>query len=252
MSDPIFEALLTQASIKVNRMINKGKNLEESVKAVSAAMWLNENETSALFERAKKELPSKVEAPQEIKEDDVVVEAAEILPESMYFDTLEEVEQATGVLMHKGIAWGSKGTNADGNFLQFESQAHLEKAHEALKRRWDFVDNNPRKVAVMEFDNLQDYEKVLEFISKQGLMVEFEERDGDSLDEDLSVIEGMIREQTREATKASKNGFIPPEIMAAPVRSYKARPKEGRLDLTTLDVYEGRSRRLSRIRRRWR
>ena len=255
MTDIVFEALLAEASIKVNFLMKKGKSLDESVSRVARMMALTETETVELTERAKKAPPAKEEPqalPQEVKEEEAVAEATTSLPESLYFGSLEEVEQATGVLMHKGIAWGNKGSDGQGHYLQFESQTQLTRAHEALKRRWDFVDNSPRKVAVVEFDNLGDYEKVLEFMSKQGLMVEFDDREDLPLDEDLSVIEGMIREQTREAEKAAKDGFVPPEVMEAPTRSYRARAKEGRLDLSTVNVYEGRKSRHARIRRRWR
>lgn len=255
MIDIIFEALLAEASIKVGKLINKGRTLEESLAKVSKAMELTEAEAAELAERTKKDPPKKVEPKaktQEVKEDEILETKASDLQESLYFGSLEEVEQATGVLMHKGVAWANKGTDGSGHYLQFESQVQLEKAHGALKRRWDFVGKTPRKVAVVEFDNLQDYEKVMEFMNKSGLMLEFAEQEGDSLDEDVSIIENMIREQTKEAEKAAKDGFIPPSVMEAPARSYSARPKEGRLDLTGIDIYEGRKSRHARVRRRWR
>lgn len=253
MSDIIFEALLAEASIKVGRLVNKGRSLEESVAKVAKVMELTEAEASELAERTKKDPPKKAEPKiEKVKEEEVLESKTSDLQESLYFGSLEEVERATGVLMHKGIAWGSKGTDGSGHYLQFESQTQLEKAHGALKRSWDFVDKTARKVAVVEFDNLQDYEKVMEFMNKSGLMLEFAEQDVDGLDEDVSIIENMIREQTKEAEKAAKDGFIPPSVMEAPARSYSARPKEGRLDLTGIDIYEGKIRRHARVRRRWR
>jgi hypothetical protein len=254
MTDIIFEALLAEASIKVGKLINKGRSLEESIAKVAKTMELTEAEATELAERAKKDPPKKAEPKpkvEEIKEENLDSKPQDV-NESLYFGSLEEVEQATGVLMHKGIAWGSKGSDGSGHYLQFESSAQLEKAHGALKRRWDFVGKTPRKVAVVEFDNLQDYEKVMEFMNKSGLMIEFADHEGDSLDEDVSIIENMIREQTKEAEKAAKDGFIPPPVMEAPARSYSARPKEGRLDLTGIDIYEGKKSRHARIRKRWR
>lgn len=255
MKDIIFEALLAEASIKVGKLVQKGRSLDESVARVAKLMELTESETAELSERTKKAPPVKKEKPEpkeEVKEEEISDSAPKGLAESLYFGSLEEVEQATGVLMHKGIAWGSKGSDGQGHYLQFESQAQLEKAHEALKRRWDFVDNHPRKVAVVEFDNLLDYQKVLEFMNKSGLMIEFDDKSGDQLDEDLTVIEDIIKEQTREAEKAAKDGYIPGEVMEAPLRSYRARAKEGRLDLSGVNVYEGRTARHARIRKRWR
>lgn len=257
MNDVIFEALLAEASIKLQKLVNKGRSLDESIARVSKSMELTEAESAELAERAKKDPPKKDEPKpkaQEVKEEEVTEAEtkSQDIQESLYFGSLEEVEQATGVLMHKGIAWGSKGTDGSGHYLQFESSEQLEKAHGALKRRWDFVGKTPRKVAVVEFDNLQDYEKVMEFMNKSGLMIEFAEQEGDSLDEDVSIIENMIREQTKEAEKAAKDGFIPPAVMEAPARSYSARAKEGRMDLTGLDIYEGKKSRHARIRKRWR
>lgn len=254
MSDIIFEALLAEASIKVGKLMNRGRTLEESVAKIAKSMELTEAEATELAARTKKDPPKKAEPKpkvEEIKEENLDAKPQDI-NESLYFGSLEEVEQATGVLMHKGIAWGSKGSDGSGHYLQFESSAQLEKAHGALKRRWDFVGKTPRKVAVVEFDNLQDYEKVMEFMNKSGLMIEFADQEGDSLDEDVSIIENMIREQTKEAEKAAKDGFIPPAVMEAPARSYSARPKEGRLDLTGIDIYEGKKSRHARIRKRWR
>lgn len=255
MADIIFEALLAEASIKVSKLVRKGKSLDESIKHVAKAMELTEAEATELAERTKKDPPKKPEpkaVAQEVKEEEITETPNSDLNESLYFSSLEEVEQATGVLMHKGIAWGSKGTDGSGHYLQFESKVQLEKAHDALKRRWDFVGKSPRKVAVVEFDNLQDYEKVMEFMNKSGLMIEFAEQENESLDEDFSIIENMIREQTKEAEKAAKDGFIPPAVMEAPARSYSARAKTGRLDLTGIDIYEGRKNRHARIRKRWR
>lgn len=250
MSDLIFETLLSEATDKVARMIKRGKSLDESVAQVSTKMALTVKESAELTERAKK-LPPRDEpkVAETIKEDD---SPRGDLPESIYFGNIEEMEQATGILMHKGVAWASKGSDGSGNYIQFESADQLNNAHAALKRRWDFVESSPRKVAVMEFDNLSDYEKVLEFVTKQGLMVEFDGRDDMNLDEDVSVIENQIREQTRAAAKASKAGFIPEAITEMPVRSYRARTKEDRLDLKTIDIYEGWKSRFARIRRRWR
>lgn len=254
MKDIIFEALIAEASIKVGKLVRRGKSLDESVSSVAQEMELTEEEAAELTKRTKK-APPKTKAKEtpksEIKEE-TIEEEESLLPESLYFGSLEEVEQATGVLMAKGIAWGSKGSDGSGHYLQFESQVQLEKAHGALKRRWDFVDKKPRKVAMVEFDNLADFERVLEFMNKQGLMIEFDQNDDISLDEDLSVIDEMINKQTLEAEQASKDGFIPPEIMTRPVRSYSARVKEDRLDLSEINVYDDRKIRRARIRRRWR
>jgi hypothetical protein len=251
MTDIIFQALLSEATDQVARMIKRGKSLDESVSKVSKSMELTVEEATELSERAKK-LPHKADPiPGPFIEEKKPLTIA-ALPESIYFNSLEEMEQATGVLMSKGVAWASKGNDVSGNFIQFEGVDQLNSAHSALKRRWDFVDSSPRKVAVMEFDNLSDYEKVLEFVTKQGLMIEFDGNDELNLDEDINILENQIREQTRAAAKATKQGLVPEAVSSLPSRSYRARGKEERLDLKTVDIYEGWKSRFARIRRRWR
>jgi hypothetical protein len=100
-----------------------------------------------------------------------------------------------------------------------------------LKRKFDFAEHGNRRVGVVEFDNLADYSKVMEFMKKQGMMIEC--RDMGPLDEDHDLQEKMVTE-------------IEGTIM--PPRNYAAMPKGTGGEF---NVVEDQSARSVVVRKRW-
>ncbi len=169
--DIIFETLLKEAEKRVKKLVRQGRERKEAVKEVADDMNLDAPEADELEIRVDDTPAAEMPAPADLSPDANVIT----------FKGAEEVEQAAGILMYKKIGWRIKSTNPA--FISFESPSELVEAKDALKRRWDFLENANRTVASIEFDNLDEYNKVLEFIKKSHMVVEL--GDAASLSEDI-------------------------------------------------------------------
>lgn len=159
MKDIVFETLLLEAEKKVKTLVKKGKGRKEAAKEVALEMDLTGDETDALVDRVVDTPAAAMPAP------------ADLAPEAnvVTFKDPEEVEQAAGILMYKNIPWRIKSSNPC--FISFDDEKILKEAKDALKRRWDFLEDHERTVATIEFDNLDEYNKVLDFIRRSNFTV---------------------------------------------------------------------------------
>jgi hypothetical protein len=169
--DIIFETLLLEAEKRVKKLVRKGRERKEAVKEVADEMNLDSDEADELEVRVDDAPASEMPAPADLNPEANVIT----------FKGAEQVEQASGILMYKKIAWRIKSANPA--FISFDSPSELLEAKDALKRRWDFLEDANRTVASIEFDNLDEYNKVLEFIKKSHMIVEL--ADTDNLSEDI-------------------------------------------------------------------
>lgn len=170
----VLEALLEEAEYKVREKVKKGKKQDEAIKEVSDDMELADNESNALqniFDKPVTPLST----------------ADNPYPNSIYFNDPSDINSAVGVLMYNNIPWDSKGVDEQNPYVQFSNQDSLSKAMSALGRKWDFINNKQDNVATISFDNVSDYKKVLDFIMKTGMFVNFDTAEG--LDEDVGQIE---------------------------------------------------------------
>lgn len=171
MTSIIFETLLAEAEAKVKKLVKKGSSRKEATDKVAEDMDLTFNEVDELTNRIDalpvEELP----------------EPADMNPtaNTLNFKSPEEVEQAAGMLMFKQIPWRMKSTNPC--FISFDSPQILTEARNTLKRRWDFLENENRTVASISFDNLDEYNKVVDFMRRQGFTVDADS--SDMLGEDI-------------------------------------------------------------------
>ena len=170
----VLHALLEEAEYKVREKIKKGKSQGESIKEVSSDMKLENDETEELENIFNN--PSKPVATEDNP-----------YPNSIYFNDPSDINSAVGVLMYNNIPWDSKGVDTDTPYIQFNDQESLSKAMNSLGRKWDFVNNKQDNVASISFDNVSDYKKVLDFILKSGMFVNFSDSQG--LDEDVNQVE---------------------------------------------------------------
>lgn len=169
----IRDVLLKEAEELIRERVKKGDKLDDALNEISDDMELTDDESNDLnniFIEPEKPL-STPDNPY---------------PNSIYFNDPDDVNSAVGVLMYNNIPWDSKGYSDD-NYIQFSDQKSLEKAMTSLNRKWDFIDNNRNNVATISFDNISDYKKVLDFINKSGLFVNFDS--STELDEDVSLSE---------------------------------------------------------------
>jgi hypothetical protein len=237
----ILEALLTEAEEKVMRKIKRGKKKSAAIDEVAADMDLTSDEIIKFKDR----VSSKIIPAEPLALDVPPVDSASALvntPSSdcIYFENAEEADQAAGILMYKGIPWKSKDSANNKPFIQFDDKAGMDEAHEALKRRWDFVESSDRKVAVVEFDNLSDYERVVEYMHKQGMLVDF------GGDHELS-------EDAMEVVRSSKGkGKLKEEDVTASDNSYTAINRSKRSEREDVNVWDNRSQRVAKTRKRWR
>jgi hypothetical protein len=250
MKDLIFESMIIEASARVSKLTRKGKSLNEAIALVAEDMELNSPEVKELETRAKKAPKPKV------VEDEVDLDAAvadledeestsETPDNTICFANDEELESALGVLMYKGIPWVSR----DATSVTFMTPDHVREAHEALKRRWDFVNNDERTVAVIEFDNLDDYAKVVDFIASKRMMVV--KGSNDELIEDADQAQAAADADYKKAKKAAKEAGLPDPEAPSKNMSYNAVHKDAILDAKSLDVLYDDSARCLRVVKRW-
>lgn len=182
----ILETLINEAEHKIRTKIKEGTDVGVAITEVADDMELDKSEIEDLqtiFREPKKALATK-DNPH---------------PNSIYFKNSDDVDSAIGVLMYNNIPWESKDEDS---YIQFNDQDTLEKAMKALNRKWDFIDNKRNNVATISFDNISDYKKVLDFINRSGMFINF--------DEDVK-----LDKEDDDTSKEDNNG-----------RSFKSEPKK--------------------------
>jgi len=251
MNDLIFKTMIAEATARVTKLNRQGKPLSEAIQIVAEDMDLNKPEVEELKTRVKKAPKPKV------AEDEVDLEAAmddfdcddadvqESKDNTIAFDSDEELETAMGVLMYKGIPW----THRDITSVSFMTPDHVRQAHEALKRRWDFVNHDERTVAVIEFDNIEDYQKVLDFIASKRMSVLPGSNDELARDMDQELAEAEA--DHKAAKKAAKEAGLPTPEAPAQNMSYRALHKDKLTDIAELDPATDNSARCVRVVKRW-
>lgn len=251
MNHLITEAILAEAQFLLAEKTITGVSLDEAIREVASELHLDRKEVSALRERAKKvPTPKPVVEDDEVDMDDLMGDmdgekTPEVSGDAIHFNSPDELETAVGVLMYKGIPWVSKTQDS----IQFADATDVGKAHDALKRRWDFVNQDERTVAILEFDNLEDYQKVLDFIASKKMTVLKGTNDElvDDMDQALAEAEAAHKKAKKDA---KEQGIEAPE---APLQSisYKALHKDKLTDVSSLDALYDNTARCLRIVKRW-
>jgi hypothetical protein len=258
MKDLIFETMLAEASFRLAEKTITGIDLEEAIHEVSSELHLDRNEVKELTERSKK-APTPAPTYPVAEEDNALDmdslvgdmgddEEAELESSEanqISFDSEDELETAMGVLMYKGIAW----TNRSGKTITFGNADDVSSAHDALKRRWDFVNLQQRTVAVLEFDNLEDYAKVLDFLATKNMTVL--QGDLKELDNDVELEIAEAEETHKRDRKAAKDAGLPAPEEVSQDMSYKALHKDKLIDPKSLDVMYDAGHRALRVVKRW-
>lgn len=232
MSDIIFETILHEATSQVSKLVKTGVAIDEAISHVADDLMLTVTETEELKVRAKKApTPKVIETEVEDEEVlDVEADVSPIIQENTIVFSADTIDTAVGVLMYKGIPW----IHRDGNSLTFASADDVAKAKEVLKRRWDFVSANQRKVATIEFDNLEDYMKVLAFMDSKR-MTAIVNYGGDELDNDLDLELAEAELIHKKAKKDAKEAGLPAPEKLTTSMSYTALNKDTAIDLSSLD-----------------
>jgi len=251
MKDLIFEALVTEAQFRVAEHTIKGVELDEAINEVAREMALEESEVEELTSRTKKQPSSKpVREDDELDMSELVGDMGDESTDdhadnAIFFGSSDELETAMGVLMYKGIPWISKGED----HVVFQDASFVTKAHEALKRRWDFVNKDERTVAILEFDNIDDYNKVLDFIASKNMTVLKGSNDelAADLDQELSEAEAAHKKAKKDAKETGQP--VPEE--PAQSMSYTALHKDKLTDVKALDAAYDNTARCLRIVKRW-
>ena len=176
----IFESMLSEAISQVENRCIKGAEIEEAIQATIEELHLSFDERAALAERAKKASTLVHEAPAEDllvadPEVDEPTSAATASGNAMHFGSEDDLDAAAGMLMYKGCPWKTKCKDGGQLLIEFDDVDTLQEAMDILKRKFDFVEHGQRRVGVVEFDNLADYGKVMEFMKKHGMMIECRE-----------------------------------------------------------------------------
>lgn len=254
MSNLIFEALVAEAQFRVAEHTIKGVAVDEAISEVAREMELVSEEVAELTTRVKK-----VTSPKPVQEDEV--DMGDIVSDmdddsqapddeasadnTIEFGSDEELETAMGVLMYKGIPW----VNRTSTSVTFMTPDQVRDAHEALKRRWDFVNREKRVVANIEFDNLEDYAKVLDYLASKNMTVLVV--DSDALDQDLDLEISEAEADYKTAKKLAKDAGDPVPEKLAQGMSYRALHKDSQVDPKALDPLSDSSSRTIRVAKRW-
>jgi hypothetical protein len=251
MNKLIFETLLAEASFRVAEKTITGVNIDEAISEVSAEMELDSVETSELTARVKKAPKPKAKPVIEDESDDSnvedIIDSSDELNNTIEFDSEEELETAMGVLMYKGIPWVNRGTTS----VTFMTPDQVREAHEALKRRWDFINRETRTVACICFDNIEDYSKVLDFIASKNMAAIPSNSDKEILDDDLDLELAREEADHKLATKLAKKEGLPLPEKLAHEMSYRALHKDAQMDIKSLDPFSDSSARSVHIVKRW-
>jgi hypothetical protein len=233
----VHEALLAEAEEEVCRRMKKGKKREEAIKEVSNELEMTPHESTELTGRVKK-TPKLT-----FKEQPAPTPAAP--DNSIIFESAEDAESALGILMYRSVPWSSKGVAGNNSFIQFNDANSINEAQEVLRRRYDFVESDTRKIGNIQFDNLADYSKVMEFMQRTGMLVEFK---GDTqLDEDYDEIQAR---KVVERKKAKKTGKLIEDAVEKETRSFTAKNRK-KIKETVVNPMIDSSFRQAVVRRRW-
>lgn len=165
-----------------NHAIRNNMEIGKAFDILSEAMLLSEDEKKEVSDGLNKSSKVTKENPY---------------PNSIYFTVPDEIDDATGLLMYQNIPWESKGSTEEKNYIQFGNNETLNSAMKALNRKYDFVDNDVKIVGSINFDNVDDYKKVLDFMMKQGMLVNF--TDPSELD-DIAISEESDDENNNDGT----------------------------------------------------
>lgn len=246
MKDLIFEALVAEAQFRVAEHAIRGVAVDEAINEVAREMELETPEVQELTTRVKKAPTPKVVREDDEEDDGMeeVIDEPTTALNSLEFNTPEELETAVGVLMYKGIAWAAK----EGTSITFQNAEDVKKAKEALNRRWEFINSEPRVVATIDFDNLEDYAKVLDFIQSKRMAVIQTEAD---LDADLDMQIEEAAQQFKQAKKEAKAAGHPAPEEPTSDMSFKALHKDSLIDASALDVLADEKARALHVVKRW-
>lgn len=165
------------------------------------------------------------------------------IPLSIKFSSEDDASKAIGILMYKEIPWKSKEIINPDVYIVFDNIDRFNDAVKVLSRKWDFVEKEPRVVARIDFDNLNDFKQVIQYMNKIGLFVEINDNNDIELQEDFDK---QIDEYNR--IKNKKKGTKNPEENC----SLMAKTREALFDNNTLDESIIDRLRKLRVRRRWR
>lgn len=218
-NSPLKNILCEEAESEIRRKIRSGADKEKAIEEVANNLELDEDEIEQIDSNLN-DKNTKLETPAN----------ANIKENAIFFPSAEDQNNAVGMLMYKSIPWDEKGTCDQGPYIKFANQDATNSARDILKRKWDFVDNDDKKVASISFDNLNDYNKVMSFILKSGMMADFKPVDG--LDEDADIED---QQKIKDKTPST--------------RSFKARRKD--VKEVSFKPEKDRAYRNSVIRKRW-
>lgn len=201
----IRDAILDEAEEKISKYASSGHLIKTKIQEISEEMELEPDEVEELTKRFDEDIRYPV-IPDVPNNQNII-----------WFDTEDDLNQVIGMLMYKGVAWSSKGGQDGRYFVEFPNKETLLKANDVIKRRWDLVDSDQRTVGFIQFDNLKDYIKVMDFIMKSNMMVTFGSSIA-SMGEDYDIEYSAGSKKPKEANISTREG------------SYLAKNKKTQLD----------------------
>lgn len=171
MRDYAKKQFLMETTHKVLKTFKKhpDKKLSEIVKIISESYHLTEDEETEIFT-----ISSDILQKGEIRKTEIEFDINKTIPNSISFQSNEDLEKACKLLMKRSLGWQVKGDDSY-PFLQFEDDISTKKALVLLRDQWNFIEKRKQTIGVISFDNYEDLEKVYEFMRKSGMYFESHE-----------------------------------------------------------------------------
>ena len=162
--------LIEMALEKIYSLVSNKKTLSESIDMASKEYHLSEEEKDEINKVLDKASKSDYEDDFDVV-DDIIQKPDYVI----YFDSEEDLSNSIGRLMYNKVPWTEQISDKRYG-IKFGNQEDLDKAIKVLKN-YEFISDNDISVASIVFDDIEDFKTVMEFITKNQMHYDVNNKD---------------------------------------------------------------------------
>lgn len=162
--------LIEMALEKIYSLVSNKKTLSESIDMASKEYHLSEEEKDEINKVLDKASKSDYEDDFDVV-DDIIQKPDYVI----YFDSEEDLSNSIGRLMYNKVPWTEQISDKRYG-IKFVNQEDLDKAIKVLKN-YEFISDNDISVASIVFDDIEDFKTVMEFITKNQMHFDVNNKD---------------------------------------------------------------------------
>lgn len=160
----INSVLIEAATNKIISLYNNSNiPLSKVIQIVKEEYELNEEETDKINDILSDDNDDNDDASNDIDTNNILDKNDYII----YFNDEDELSDAIGRLMYNRIPWEEQSSD-DRFYIKFKNDVDLTKAIKILSK-YDFISDKDVSIAVINFDNIDDFKKVMSFIKKNEI-----------------------------------------------------------------------------------